>query len=420
MRADRAVSVEAMRNRFDPTSNPTGAIAMNVAENKLCWPELQSRMRQAFIDAPPPTWTAGYTHARGHPEVRETVADFLARHLTGCELDGSRITLTAGAGAAIDLIAFVLGDPGDVVAFPAPAYPVYTHDITARSGLVRHNMIRASQAAADLPSPFPSPQDLDRARQDVQADGRRLRMVVLTQPDNPTGRIYSDSALDDICDWCIEHEVHLLVNEIYGLSLIDTQHPALVADYTDPASFSSFAPILERRRSDFLHYCYAFSKDFGLSGFRLGLLYSRNPGLNAALGNLNTSHMSSNLTQWTMQQVLADEDFTSHYVATMRHRLTDAYVQVVTTLRAAGIEYTPSRGGLFVWADFASFLAEDTAEAARELWLDIYRSSGVLLTPGAGFGHDRNGPLRIVYAGVSHSERTEAMARLALWAAGRR
>jgi aspartate/methionine/tyrosine aminotransferase len=419
LRPDQALSSEAMRNRFDAVTNPAGVIAMNVAENKLCWPELQARIRQACADASPPTWTAGYTHARGNPDVRRTVADFMARHLTGCELDSSRITLTAGASAAIDLLAFVLGDPGDVVAFPAPAYPVYTHDIAARSGLVRHNMVRTQNATATEQAPFPSTQDLDRAMQQAQAEGRRLRMVVLTQPDNPTGRIYAPSALDEICDWCIENEVHLLVNEIYGLSLLDTQHPAIVADYDDPEGFTSFAPILERRASDYLHYCYAFSKDFGLSGFRLGLLYSRNAGVNFALDSLNTSHMSSNLTQWTMQQVLADEDFGSYYVATMRRRLTEAYVQVVTTLREAGVGYTPSRGGLFVWADFSAFLAQDSVEAARDLWLEIYRSCGVLLTPGAGFGHDRNGPLRIVYPGVSQDERAEAMARLLRWAAAR-
>lgn len=420
MRADQGVSVEAMGNRFDPDANPTGAIVMNVAENKLCWPELQARIRRVFTDSPPPMWTASYTHARGNPEVRGTVADFMAKHLTGCELDSSCISLTSGAGAAIDLLAFALGDPGDAVAFPAPAYPVYTHDITSRSGLVRHNMIAAAESVPNAPTAFPNTQDLDRALHDVQAGGRRLRMVVLTQPDNPTGRIYSLAALEDISDWCIEHEVHLLVNEIYGLSLLDTSHPAIAGDYPDAATFSSFAPILERRRSDYLHYCYAFSKDFGLSGFRFGVAYSRNLALNTALNSLNTGHMCSNLTQWTMQQVLADDSFVDHYVTTMRQRLTEAYAQVVTTLRGVDIGYAPARGGLFVWADFAAFLAEDTAEAALRLWLDLYQSSGVLLTPGAGFGQDKNGPLRIVYAGVSDQERTEAMLRLQRWASERR
>ena len=48
-----------------------------------------------------------------------------------------------------------------------------------------------------------------------------------------------------------------------------------------------------------------------------------------------------------------------------------------------------------------------------ELWRDLYYSTGVLLTPGVGFGHTKNGLFRIVYPCVSRADLTLAMERVA-------
>jgi aspartate/methionine/tyrosine aminotransferase len=92
--------------------------------------------------------------------------------------------------------------------------------------------------------------------------------------------------------------------------------------------------------------------------------------------------------------------------------LTEAYVDVVRVLRRCNIPYVPSRGGLFVWADFSDLLASDTAEAAHDLWQKIYSTTSVLLTPGEGFGHTKHGMFRIVYAGVDENSLATAMDRL--------
>ena len=92
----------------------------------------------------------------------------------------------------------------------------------------------------------------------------------------PDGSVYSEDQLNEYADWCIEHGVHMVVNEIYTLSRIDTSDPDLAHLYPTKYSQTSFLNIMGERKSDYLHFWYAVSKDFGLCGFRLGIVYSLN------------------------------------------------------------------------------------------------------------------------------------------------
>ena len=411
-RPDQDAFHEAQQNVYHVTDNPDGAITLNVAENVLGWAALKLKIDEITTDLPLPDWIAKYTHFAGHPDVRRAVAAFMTRHLTGSRIDPDLLVLTAGAMSAIDISAHVLGDPGDVVVIPSPSYPVYTHDLGIRAELNRYDLITHHDVEEISDGPLLTTTHLDEALANIQVAGQRFRLLIITTPDNPTGGMHDRPTLDAIADWCIRHQVHLIVNEIYGLSRIDTQHHELADDYRDDPFFASFAQILDDRNSDYLHYCYALSKDFGVSGFRFGLMYSRNEAFISAFSLLNTFSMTSNLTQWVIQNILEDEAFVTSFIENNRSKLTESYLDVVRVLRRCELPYVPSRGGLFVWADFSGLLTSDTAIAAHELWLKIYESSGVLLTPGEGFGHTKHGMMRSVYAGTEPDSLRVAMERL--------
>ncbi len=411
-RPDEEAFHEAQQNLYHVTDNPGGAITLNVAENTLGWETLKVKIESITADQPLPNWLAKYTDYAGHPDVRRAVAAFMTRHLTGCRVEPDRLVLTAGAMSAIDISAHVLGDPGDVVVIPSPSYPVYTHDLGARAELIRYDLVTHHDVEEISDGPLLTTTHLDAALADIEAAGQRFRLLILTTPDNPTGGMYDRPTLEAIADWCMGHRIHLIVNEIYGLSRIDTEHPEVVGDYRANPVFASFAQILEAKHSDYLHYGYALSKDFGVSGFRVGLMYSRNEDFISAFGLLNTFSMTSNLTQWVVQRILEDDAFVTSFIADNRSKLTESYLDVVRVLRRCEIPYVPSRGGLFVWADFSEVLVGDTAEAAHDLWQKIYGTTSVLLTPGEGFGHTKHGMFRIVYAGVDENALATAMDRL--------
>ncbi len=412
LRVDMNAYFEAIQNIYHPQHNPEGTFPLNVAENKLTWHLLSSKIQKITRSEDIPDWVAAYTSGKGDFRFRAAVAQFMTRFLTKCPIDPNRLACSAGAASVIEMTAFDLCDAGDVAAFPAPAYPVYKQDIQNIPQVERYDIITHHYPMSIKNGFLLDIIHLEQTLAALKDKGKTWRMLVLTHPDNPTGNIYTYEQLLKITDWCLKHQIHLVVNEIYGLSLIDTQHPAICEDYGATIPFVSFAQIMEQYQSDYLHLWYAFSKDFGVSGFRVGLVYSYNTSFLKAYENLNYTHLVSNYAQWLLQRILEDDDFIQHYITENQRLLTESYASVVRTLKRLNIPYTPARGSLFVWLDLSFYLAANTQSAEDEFWLKCYNETGILLTPGQGFGHTKKGLFRLVHTCFATAELEVAMQRL--------
>lgn len=411
LRVDMDLYFKAAANCYDPEHNPDGAFPLNVAENRLNWAVLKERIQEMTRLRDIPDWVCGYTNSLGAPQVRETVAEFLERFLAHCPVDPDCLGFSAGSTSVIEMTAFILAEAGDVAVFPAPCYPVYTNDIGNFPGVERYDLVTHDHLSEIARGPNLNISHLEQARGEIHSAGKRFKMLVLTNPDNPTGGMYSGDQLLAIADWCLSRKIHLIVNEIYALSLIDTQHPLIAEDYAQQMDFYAFARIMQEKNSNFLHLWYAFSKDFGISGFRFGLVYSRNAEFIQAYQNLNLSHTISNSTQWLMQLLLEDPSFVRTYIQDNQRLLTESYVVVVQKLKELKIPYVPARGSLFVWVDLSEFISADTVEAEMDFWMECYQRTGILLTPGIGFGHPRRGRFRVVHAYFPGSALEVAMQR---------
>ncbi|WP_268034467.1 aminotransferase class I/II-fold pyridoxal phosphate-dependent enzyme [Algoriphagus sp. PAP.12] len=411
-RVDMKIYFEALENLYHPTENPTGALPMNVAENHLCWEMLRERIQKVTRENDIPEWVASYTDPSGAPSFREATAGFLSKFLFKAPVDPESIAFSSGATSVIEMTAFLLANPGDTAVIPAPSYPVYTGDIGVVPSVKRYDL-QTHTEVSELRNGVPiSIDNLEKSKTEIEEAGSRFKMLILTTPDNPTGAIYSEEQLREIADWCIQNKVHLIVNEIYGLSQIDITHPELKADYPDPIEFVSFGKLMAEYQSPFLHFWYSFSKDLGISGFRVGLVHSHNQEFLGAYRNAGMGHSISNFTQWIMQEVMADHAFLESYFSAYPKELTQSYLIVIRTLREMGIDYSPSYGSLFVWMDISRFLTEKTEKGEEEIWLDIYEKTGILITPANGFGHQKRGLFRMVITGMDHETLQVAMDRL--------
>ncbi|MGE0772605.1 MAG: aminotransferase class I/II-fold pyridoxal phosphate-dependent enzyme [Cyclobacteriaceae bacterium] len=413
LRVDLELYFEAVDNLYHPTENPTGAFPLNVAENRLAWPLLKKKMEDLAVQHPIHDWVANYTDTTGAPTFRKVVAEFQSRFLTRCTIDPDHLCLSPGATSVIDLSSWILGEPGDVAVFPAPCYPVYRQDIGNKAGLERFDLVTHHELSALQDGPLLTVQHLDNAMKQIQQDGKRFRMLVITNPDNPTGGMYTKKQLEAYTDWCLSHNIHLIVNEIYGLSQIDTKHADISGDYAEPFEFYSFANIIQQKESDYLHHWYALSKDFGASGFRVGMLYTLNKTFRDAYNNLNAPSMISNYAQWVFELVLTDHAFVQGYIEANQKMLTENYAATVLLCKKLGIPYAPARGSLFVWLDLSEFLDENSEENEHHLWSDLYKETGILLTPGDGFGNTKRGQFRLVYSYMQKDDLLVALNRLA-------
>ncbi len=143
------------------------------------------------------------------------------------------------------------------------------------------------------------------------------------------------------------------------------------------------------------------------------MVYSLNKTFIEAYNNLNGPSMVSNYTQWMFELVFSDEDFVEKYIKTNQQLLTENYLIVVRFLRRLKVPYAPAQGSLFVWLDLSEFLKENTQALETEFWNDLYNQTGILLTPGNGFGHTQHGQFRLVHSCFSQKELEVAMDRFA-------
>ncbi|PPK88258.1 1-aminocyclopropane-1-carboxylate synthase [Neolewinella xylanilytica] len=403
LRPDFELFEKAQANPYAP-DNTDGAIPLCIAENLLQWPTLRDKLQSIAAERDWPDWVAAYTELAGAPDFREAVAAFVGRHIAGQQLSADHFCVSAGATAVVEVSAMVLGGPEDYAVFPAPAYQAYAPDLHNKARLRRYDIRHYEQDFGPAFHPL-SIKELEAALDHL---GDKFRLLILTQPDNPTGAIYSDDQLRSMAKWCTEKEIHLVVNEIYALS----QFERGVDGIPNESAYTSFLPLLEEMNSPYLHWWYSFSKDFGISGFRVGLLYTRNEEMRRAYKNFNAPHQVSNITQWLLAELLNDGEWIADFQRRNKRLLTDAYRTVTESLDAIDVAYTPARGSLFVWADFSGFLSEPNMDAAQSLWQQLFEETGVLLTAPGGLGQPDAGWFRIVYSGVSPEALREAMDRL--------
>jgi aspartate/methionine/tyrosine aminotransferase len=411
-RVDFDLFMEASQNLYCPKDNPKGAFPLNVAENTLMTHLMKEQVDAILSQHKVPEWVFHYTDASGHPEVRAGIARFMEKYLCGCPVEPDTIGFSAGASAIIEVSSFLLGDKGDVVGIPAPAYPMYTNDMGVKSRLIRYDLqthYHLEEHGAEGPV---KREMLADVWAELNARGENFKLLVITSPDNPTGVVYSEQRLRELADWCIQHKVHMVVNEIYGLSRIDTKEAKIQKEDRENGKPASFARIMAEYRSDYLHLWYGLSKDFASSGLRFGIVHSLNMDFLQGFANVNIPHMVSNLTQWVMGELFKNTDFIESYLEENQKRLTQSYELVVEALNKIDVPYIPASGSLFVWADFSKYLKEESEQEEEKLWINIYRNTGVLLTPGSGFRHQKKGLFRIVHTAVPTAHLKVAMDRM--------
>jgi 1-aminocyclopropane-1-carboxylate synthase len=294
------------------------------------------------------------------------------------EFHPEQISVLAGAGSVLEFLFHAIGDPGDGVLVPTPSYAGFWMDLELRADLTIVPVHRSSDDDFRL-----TPELLDRALADA---GRPVKALLFTSPDNPLGTVPSREEISQVLAWANDHELHAVFDEIYALSVFGER------------SFTSCAELLPSL-GERVHIVWAFSKDFGASGLRCGVLVSENPAINAAVDAIAYWACCSGHTQYLLGEIVSDESWVDSYIASMRELLRGAHSRLVAALDAGGIRHLPADAGVFVLLDLRSHLAEPTWEAEHALWLEILEQAGVNITPGAACHVGEPGFFRLCYAG---------------------
>ncbi len=308
----------------------------------------------------------GYVPSAGIASAREAVAaDYTAR---GVAISPDRVLITTGTSEGIELALNALVDEGDEVLVPSPTYPLYTAVLAKIAAQPRYYRTDPEHW---LP-------DLDHLRSLVTD---RTRVLVVIDPNNPTGAVYPAAVRRALIDFAERHDITILADEVYGDLAYEGPLPLL-------GTFDLDAPIISFS---------SLSKAYLAPGWRTGwLVAGRTPRLDdtvAAIKKLADGRLCSpGPMQYGVAAALTGDR--SHQI-TFRAALAERARITTERLNAIpGMRCVAPRGAFYA-------LPQITLPPGRtdeHFVLSLLRETGILCVNGSGFGvAASDGFFRIVF-----------------------
>jgi alanine-synthesizing transaminase len=309
----------------------------------------------------------GYTASAGIVEAREAVAaDFAQR---GVPVDPDRVLITSGTSEGLELALTAIVDEGEAVLVPSPTYPLYTA-VLAKIG-ADPQYYRCDHTNGWLP-------DLAHLRSRITD---KTRVLVVIDPNNPTGAIYPDAVRKELIEIAEEHGLVILADEVYG----DLSYEGSVAPM---ATLDQEAPIISYS---------SLSKAYLAPGWRAGwMAVGRSARLDGALAAIKKLADGRLCSPGPMQYaVVAALTGDRSHQATFREQLQQR--AAITTERLNGIpgmSCVAPRGAFYAMPKVALPAGRTDADFV----LALLRATGILCVYGSGFGTERrDGFFRVVF-----------------------
>ncbi|RYY89942.1 MAG: pyridoxal phosphate-dependent aminotransferase [Comamonadaceae bacterium] len=353
-------------------------IFLNIGEPDFTAPPLvQEAAARAVRDG-----RTQYTDATGLPALRERISGWYAQHF-GVDVPASRIVVTAGASAALQLACLALIDAGDEILMPDPSYPCNRHFVSAAEG-----------EAVLVPTTAAERYQLTAAKVEEHW-GAKTRGVLLASPSNPTGTSIHPDELRRIHGFVQAKGGITLLDEIYlGLSYDDTfSHTALAID-------------------DSVISINSFSKYFNMTGWRLGWMVVPQdlvPVVERLAQNLFIC--PSTVAQHAALACFEPESITEYERRRAEFRARRDWF--IPQLQAMGLHVPVMPDGAFyAWADCSQAAARLGVQGSWDFAFEAMRRAHVAVTPGRDFGHAETSRFIRFFTANSIAQLQEAAARL--------
>ncbi|XP_065024099.1 1-aminocyclopropane-1-carboxylate synthase-like [Musa acuminata AAA Group] len=391
---------------FHPIDNPQGVIQMGLAENQLCLDLMQQWIKQnpqasictgegvsEFKDV------ANFQDYHGLPDFRKAIARFMGKARGGgVTFDPERIVMSGGATGAQETIAFCLANPGEAFLIPTPYYPGFDRDFRWRTGVQLLPIQCHSFDNFKITEPA-----LVTAYQRAQTANIRVKGILVTNPSNPLGTTLDRETLRTLVSFANEKRIHLVCDEIFSGTVFDKPTYVSVSEIVEEE------PYYDR---DLIHIVYSLSKDLGVPGFRVGVIYSYNDAVVSCARKMSSFGLVSTQTQHLLASMLGDDDFTTKFLAESRRRLSRRHKYFTAGLHRVDIKCLESNAGLFCWMNLTHLLNEATVEAELKLWRVIIKEVKLNISPGSSFHCSEPGWFRVCFANMDDNTMETALKRI--------
>ena len=322
-----------------------------------------------------------YTSNRGYLPLRQAIAEKTSED-TGLSYDPeTEILVTTSGAEAINnsLLAFL--DPGDEVIIFSPSFLNY------------ENVARIAGAKV-VTVPLKEENGFQISIDDLcSAITPKTKMLVLNNPCNPTGALFTEDTLRELSKVVCQHNLIVFSDEIYSNLVYDNQ------PFRSLASFPGM-----RQRTIVMN---GFSKTYAMTGWRLGYICAPQ----AMISAITKIHQYSTTSSPTFLQVglaeaMNDPD-TKREVAEMVRRFSTRRQKAVSALqRIPSLSFSTPMGAFYLFVNVSS-----TGLSGKEFCSRLLNEKYVATVPGSGFGAEYGDYIRISYA-TADNDLIEGMSRI--------
>ena len=304
-----------------------------------------------------------YTPAAGTVELRQAVCDRMSADC-GVSYEPSQVVVTSGAKHAVYLALRALINPGDEVILPAPYWVSYLELIRMVGGVpvvvtateAEHFKLTAEKLAAAVTP--------------------RTKALILNNPSNPTGMMYSREELEQIAQVCVQNELYVISDEIYY---------GLVYDGRSFVSFPSLSPEIK----DLTILINGVSKSYAMTGWRIGYACA-NPKIAKVMANY-VSHSTGSPVAISQKAAVTALNGSQEKILSMRQAFEERRNYIVSRMnQIPGVSCIQPEGAFYVMMNLEKLIGK-TIQGVEitndDVFADAFLKKGlVAVVPGAGFG----------------------------------
>ncbi len=361
-------------------------IKLNIGNLALFGFDAPEEVQQDMIRNLPAS--SGYSDSKGIFAARKAVMHETQKQgIAGVTLDD--IYLGNGASELIAMATNALLNDGDELLLPAPDYPLWTAVASLSGGKPVHYL--CDEGDGWMP-------DLNDIRAKITP---RTRGIVVINPNNPTGALYSDELLQGIVSIAREHDLVIFADEVYDKVLYDGVRHTAIASLSKDVLTLTFNSL---------------SKSYRSCGYRAGWMVVSGDKKMArdyieGLNMLSNMRLCANVPgQWAIQTALGGYQSINDLVGEggrLRHQRDLAY-ELITAIPGVSCVKPSAALYMFPKLDPKMYPIEDD----RQFFLELLKETKVMLVQGTGFNWATPDHFRIVF--LPHEEDLrEAVGRIA-------
>ena len=307
-----------------------------------------------------------YTPTPGIVPLREAICKKF-KDDNNLEYTPAQVLVSPGAKASIVFILMAILDAGDQVIVPSPYWVSYPDQVDIAGGITL--LLETTEENNYKIDPA--------ALKKMIADNPNVKALMLNNPNNPTGAIYSKEELIQIGDICVANNILIVSDEIYEKLVYDgAKHYAIAA--------------LKPEFKDIVVIINGVSKAYAMTGWRLG--YSVGPEyIIAAAGRLQ-GHITSNTNSITQKATIAALLQDDGSIEKMRVEFEKRKKFIFDELnKVAHVTTTSPQGAFYIMANVDYYLQNNSKGISTdvELCSFLLEESKIAIVPGSAFGNGK-------------------------------